>query len=171
MAAQPARSSARSGGNQSGRVEVIQASDVKGYEVTDSKIARIAAEGERIFIKHAQHDVYNAYTPKPGAWKGGNTYDRRYSLVNTVTHKVDKRNGEIHITANTRARTPIVRSSSLYSSGGDGASGAFFRIIEAPAGHHGIWKRGFSRPFIQNAQREVDSPAFQSKIQRILTGK
>lgn len=98
----------------------------------------VAPVVENILRKHIEKDVYKAYAPR--------VYKRRDSLTSTVTSGMISSN-ELLVTATSQPNKPA----SGWVSSGDGA---FLYMIEK--GDLGWWRKGFSRPAISNAQREVD---------------
>lgn len=111
----------------------------------DTSLARIvlmeyvAPVVEDILRKHIESDVYGAYGPS--------VYQRRMSLVNNIRSQMISDN-ELLVTSIAQPNKP---ANGWHSSG----DGAFLYMLEA--GDLGWWRKGFPRPAISNAQREVDS--------------
>lgn len=99
----------------------------------------VAPVVEEILRKHIESDIYGAYNPK--------TYTRSNSLTANVRSMLISDN-ELLVTSTAVPNTPHV---GWYSSG----DGAFLYMLEV--GDLGWWRKGFPRPAISNAQREVDS--------------
>lgn len=103
---------------------------------------------EKILTAHIKSDIYDAYSPKDGAWVNGSTYDRRNSLYNVKSKITDN---VLFVTSDASPSKPIVKGYSIKNDG----SGSFLKMLEV--GNMGIWRSGFSRPAVSNAQREVES--------------
>lgn len=99
----------------------------------------VAPVVEGILRKHIETDIYGAYSPT--------AYDRRMSLTNSIKSQMISDN-ELLVTA---ASQPNFPANGWHSSG----DGAFLHMLEL--GDLGWWRKGFPRPAISNAQREVDS--------------
>lgn len=144
------------------------AADIRSMDSDSVDVVRRLAE--EVLKKHVQADVYDAYSPKHKGWVSTSpsgeirraTYQRRYDLLNVKS--VIQSDGTLLVTSDSSVRDPIVRGSS-FSDHGDPA-GSFFRLIESDS--HGLWRGGFSRPVIQNAQKEVDSKAFWDRVNKEL---
>lgn len=117
--------------------DVFRAAAQRSVEET-VLIDYVAPVVENILRKHIERDVYKAYTPK--------VYKRRNSLTSTITSRMISSN-ELLVTATSQPNKPV----SGWVSSGDGA---FLYMLEK--GDLGWWRKGFSRPAISNAQREVD---------------
>lgn len=129
-----------------------------------NKILRkdVAKAAKNIVKQHAQTDIYDAYSPKPGAWIGGDTYSRRHSLTRTVYFEYTKPY-EIMVTSKAAPSPAIIKGSSFHNR----RPGMFFKLLES--GNMGIWTSGFSRPAITNAQNEINGGALNSVIQNALS--
>lgn len=105
---------------------------------------------ERILMEHIAHDIYGAYSPKPFAWIGGETYHRRGSLLpkGSLYHE---------ITGDTIMVTSDAEPESIWGGFG-GGHGGFLAMLES--GNMGAWSRatgrGLPRPALSQAQSEVD---------------
>lgn len=99
----------------------------------------VAPVVEQILIKHIQDDVYGAYSPS--------FYSRRNALLNSVySMMIDDHT--LLVTNSAKPDKPAI--------GWNGNKpGSFMKMIEV--GNMGWWKKGFARPAISNAQREVDT--------------
>ena len=127
------------------------------HNILDKDVAPVAKE---IVKKHIKTDIYDVYAPKPNAWVNGSTYQRRNSLNNSVYHKFI-RDDEILITSDAPASKSVVKGYTFRNR----RSGAFLSLLES--GNMGIWRKGFPRPAIKNAQRDIDSSSKVNKaIQR-----
>lgn len=104
---------------------------------------------EEILLKHIKTDIYDVYTPKPRGWVHGQTYIRRHVLEGAVTSKIDEEH-TLLTTSEATANESVVKGyhfSNRYA-------GAFLQLLES--GHMGIWKKGFPRPAVTGAQKEVE---------------
>lgn len=121
----------------------------------------IAPIVEDVLKKHIQSDIYDAYTPREGAWVDGETYQRRHELEQHITSQmIDEKT--LLVTSDAAANDPIVPGY-VFS---NNYAGAFLELLES--GHMGIWQSGFARPAVQNAQAEVDH---MSSIQTTIRDK
>ena len=107
----------------------------------------VAPYVENILRYHIMDDVYGTYTPKPGAWVGGTTYQRRYSLMTNITSRIE---GETLITTSTASPGPSILGQPTWGS----EDGAFFDLLVSE--NQGIWRSGFPRPAVEFAQAELD---------------
>lgn len=129
--------------------------------ILDKKVAPIAKE---IVRKHIETDIYGAYTPKENGWVTTDgeptTYKRRYLLLKrgAIYHQFSKPD-EIMITSNVTASPAVVKGWSFRNR----YPGAFLKLLET--GNMGIWRGGFPRPAIGNAQKEIDK---SSQISRVI---
>lgn len=129
--------------------------------ILDKAIAPIAKE---IVRKHIQTDIYEAYTPRENAWVTSDgtptTYKRRRLLLKrgAIYHKFSAAD-EIMITSNVTASPAILKGWSFHNR----YPGAFLKLLET--GNMGIWRGGFPRPAIGNAQKEIDK---SSEISRVI---
>jgi hypothetical protein len=105
---------------------------------------------KKIVKKHIQSDIYKAYTPTPNGWVNGETYKRRKLLPNTIEY-IFVADDEMYITSNADASPSVVKGYSFQNR----RPGAFLELLES--GKMGIWKKGFPRPAISNAQKEIDN--------------
>lgn len=121
----------------------------------------IAKAAKRIVQSHAQSDIYGAYSPKPNAWVGGSTYSRRHTLTGTIYSEYTKPN-EIMVTSKAAPSPAIIKGYSFHNR----RPGMFFKLLES--GNIGIWKGGFLRPAITNAQNEINGGALDAVIQSAL---
>ena len=111
----------------------------------------VAPVAKEIVRKHIQSDIYDAYTPQEGAWVNGSTYQRRGKLLTTLQATLNVDGNELTVTSKATASKPIIkgyRFNNVYP-------GAFLEMLESD--NRGIWKSGFPRPAISNAQKEIDS--------------
>lgn len=121
-------------------------------KILEKDVAPVVKE---ILGRHIKSDIYDVYTRKTNGWviKVGDkykaaTYKRRHiledSLISVMTD-VD----EIMITSKAPPRDPIDGSKFNNSE-----YGAFLNLLET--GRMGLWRGGFPRPAVSNAQREVN---------------
>lgn len=136
---------------------LVAAAQAKCRTVLGRDVAPVAKD---IVRRHIVSDIYGAYTPKPGAWVNGSTYARRHVLETEIDHSFLS-NEEILITSNANASPSIVPGYGFKNS----HPGAFLEMLEV--GRMGIWRSGFPRPAISNAQSEINrSREIRSAIQR-----
>lgn len=124
---------------------------------SDDVIQRVANEVEAILLKHIKSDIYDVYTPKEGAWVGGTTYQRRHVLEGGIKTTLEE-DGTLLTTSDAPAGQCVVKGYNFSN-----ADSGFLQLLES--GHMGIWRNGFARPVIANAQKEVDE---STKIKSIL---
>ena len=118
--------------------------------ISDVLLNDVAPVVEDILLKHIKSDIYEVYTPKPGAWVNGTTYQRRHVLEDGITSMIDGGNTLV-VTSDATANQSVVKGyhfSNRYA-------GSFLQLLES--GHMGIWKNGFARPAVANAQREAEN--------------
>lgn len=120
-----------------------------GSAPTDDVIKLVADEVEAILLKHIKSDIYGAYTPKEGAWVGGSTYVRRHVLEGNIKSTLEA-DGTLLTTSEAPAGQSVVKGYNFSN-----ADSGFLQLLES--GHMGIWKNGFARPVVANAQKEVDN--------------
>jgi len=123
------------------------------HTILDKTVAPIAKE---IVRKHIEDDIYGVYTPKENGWvtpKGEKTtYERRYLLLQrgAIYHEFSQ-SDEIMVTSRVTASPAVVKGYSFRNR----YPGAFLKLLET--GDMGIWRSGFPRPAIRNAQEEIDN--------------
>lgn len=143
--------------------ELLDAVSAGVLDILQNDVAPVA---ESILLKHIKTDIYGAYTPKPGAWVNGTTYQRRHVLEDGITSEMIS-GDTLMVTSTATAGQSVVKGyqfSNRYS-------GAFLQLLES--GHMGIWHNGFARPVVANAQKEVDGSskiagAIRSGIKRVM---
>lgn len=118
----------------------------------------VAPVVEDILQKHIKSDIYDAYSPKEGAWVGGTTYKRRHVLEGGIKSSLES-DGTLLTTSDAVAGQSIVKGYEFSNK----YEGAFLQLLES--GHMGIWRSGFARPAVSNAQREVEN---SSKVSRAI---
>ena len=129
--------------------------------ILDKMVAPIAKE---IVRKYIETDIYGAYTPKENGWVTTDgtptTYKRRRLLLKrgAIYHKFSAVD-EIMITSNVTASPAVVKGWSFRNR----YPGAFLKLLET--GNMGIWRGGFPRPAIGNAQKEINK---SSQISRVI---
>lgn len=125
--------------------------------VSEDVLMSVSDEVEKILLKHIKSDIYGAYTPKKGAWVGGTTYERRHVLEDNITSTLQE-DGTLLVTSEAPAGQCVVKGYTFSNE-----DSGFLQLLES--GHMGIWKGGFARPAVSNAQKEVDN---SSKIRSML---
>lgn len=110
----------------------------------------VAPITEEIVKSHIQSDIYYTYTPRAGRWVDGNTYQRRHVLEDSINSTFVSK-GVLLTTSTATASAPILNGHSFTNR----YPGAFLKMLEN--GNMGIWKSGFPRPVISNAQLEIDN--------------
>ncbi len=136
--------------------ELCEAAQGRCKDILNRDVAPVAIQ---IVKKHIQKDIYDAYTPITGGWVNGTTYSRRHVLEGSVYHTFIH-DDEIMVTSNATASKSVVKGYSFHNR----RPGSFLQLLES--GHMGIWRHGFPRPAIGNAQSEIDrSSAIRSAIQ------
>lgn len=134
---------------------------IGGVEIIDeAQMGVVIEEGKNVLYKHIQSDIYGAYTPKPGGWVGGSTYVRRNSLSKGSLVAINEPDGTITITSTAVPGNPVGRGSI------SSKPGSLLQLIEGD--RHGLWRGGFPRPAVGNAQKEIDSGALMSAIEKAL---
>lgn len=126
--------------------ELTTAISGKITEILKDNIAPVA---EDILKKHIKSDIYDAYSPKENGWVNGTTYKRRHVLEDQITTLFQNEN-TILITSTATASPSILKGWSFHNR----YPGAFLKMIEV--GDMGIWRSGFPRPAVTNAQNEID---------------
>lgn len=132
---------------------------------TDEIVRSVAPEVEAILLKHIESDIYDSYTPREGAWVGGTTYQRRHVLEGGIKSTLEA-DGTLLTTSDAPAGQSVVKGY-MFSN----ANSGFLQLLES--GHMGIWKNGFARPAVSNAQKEVDGSArikaiFRDGVKRMM---
>lgn len=118
----------------------------------------VAPVAEDILRYHIMRDIYDAYTPKEGKWVGGTTYIRRHVLEDSITSFFE--DDETLVTTSTATSSPSIVKGHRFR---PWQVGGFLELIES--GNTGIWRSGFPRPAVGNAQAEIDrSPVIQKAI-------
>lgn len=118
---------------------------------SEEVVRAVADEVERILLKHIKSDIYDAYTPREGAWVGGSTYQRRHVLESGIKSTLEE-DGTLVTTSDAPAGQSVVKGYNFSN-----ADSGFLQLLES--GHMGFWKKGFARPVVANAQKEVDESA------------
>lgn len=137
--------------------DLIAAVEAGISDILQNDVAPVA---EKILLKHIKSDICGAYTPKAGAWVNGTTYSRRHVLEDGIRSDLISPD-TLMVTSDSTANQSIVKGyhfSNRYA-------GAFLQLLES--GHMGIWRNGFARPAVTNAQKEVESSSqINSAIKR-----
>lgn len=116
------------------------------------RAAKAAAVGEAAAIlrKHIEDDIYGVYTPKEGAWVRGSTYQRRHEMGKYII-PIDMPDGSVLVTTTYSPNTSVVHPDYHFYGF---MEGGFLQLLES--GNMGIWRGGFPRPAVSNAQDEFD---------------
>jgi len=147
--------------------QLTNAAQQKCIQIVDKKIAPIAKE---IVLKHIVSDIYGAYTPKENGWvtKNGSrtTYRRRHLLDSkgNIYHEFIS-GDEIIITSRVTASPAIAKGWSFHNR----YPGAFLKLLES--GNMGLWRGGFARPAIGNAQKEINTSSRINDLIRLELNK
>lgn len=119
------------------------------------------AEITKILLKHIKSDIYDAYDPKENGWVNNTKYQRRHVLEGSIKSFIDD-DGYLVVTSVARPDGP------LYGEFSNEEDGFFLHILEGgDGGNMGIWKGGFPRPAVSNAQVEVEN---STKLNAIFEG-
>lgn len=145
-----------------------KAIEAKGFEVSSNGSVSLSREDREdilmndvapivvdILKKHIQEDIYDAWEPT--------VYHRRYSLEKNIICSIDD-DGELFVTSVAPPAPPHLGWSNT-------GEGSFLYMLEV--GNMGWWKKGFPRPAISLAQKEVDNSteieaAIQAGIKRVM---
>lgn len=123
-------------------------------------IDQVAAKVEEILKKHIASDIYGRSYKSEGAWVNGTTYQNRNNIENMVKSEMEDEN--TLVVTSTEGASESISRIKKFSNGEDGA---FLQLLES--GNMGFVKKGFSRPAVTNAQREVDNnPSIRALIDR-----
>lgn len=138
---------------------LVKEVDKKAGQILKNDVAPIA---ENILKKHIKSDIYDAYTPKENGWVNGTTYQRRHIMENSVTSVFQNGNTLLVTTKKDVTASPsVIKGWSFHNR----YQGSFLKLIES--GNTGIWKNGFPRPAVSNAQIEFGtSQEIKSSIKR-----
>lgn len=113
----------------------------------------VAEEVEKILREHIQKDIYDAYQPTPNGWVNHTTYDRRFSLLDNFVC-ISEQPNEIIITSIETPNTPVVKGYTFVPE----EPGSFLKMLGTKRKKaRGIWKKGFPRPAVNLAQKEIIS--------------
>lgn len=113
-------------------------------KLKDTLATDIAGMVDQTIKQHAVFDIYGAYSPR--------SYKRRGLLSSGGNYRHDLNGFSLTVTDETPGNTP--------SGYGHTPSGTeLSEIIETGAQGNGggLWRNAFARPYIENAQREVDA--------------
>lgn len=123
-------------------------------------VTHVSPVMKEIVVKHIRDDIYGVYTPIEHGWVNGETYQRRHVLENNMYYELQGKNKDtIMVTSVASPSKSVVKGYSFHNR----RPGMFLKMLEGP--NRGIWKRGFPRPAISNAQKEIDR---SSAIKRAL---
>lgn len=138
--------------------DLVSAAELKIATILKQDVAPIV---EEIVQSHIQSDIYYAHTPRPGAWINRTTYQRRHALENNIVSSFSDKE-TLFVTSTASASPSIVKGYSFRNR----YPGAFLKMLES--GNTGIWRRGFPRPVINNAQIEIDDNLQGGSISRAI---
>lgn len=93
-------------------------------------------------------DIYGRYTPKPGGWVGGQTYQRRHELVNSVDSWME---GNTLVATSVGVPSESILGGTVYG----GSDGGFLTLLAS--GNMGISGCQFPRPVIPQAQAALEA--------------
>lgn len=125
---------------------LIFAANKKCRDILDKDVAPVVKE---IITEHIDTDIYARYTQNPEShWNGGGPYERRYALKKLTIYYTGQ--NEITITSDASASPSVAQGWNYQNE----YPGAFFMLLEK--GDLGFFRKGFPRPAITNAQREVN---------------
>lgn len=142
--------------------ELLVEAESFAQDILEDDIAKYA---EDILQMHIADDIYRAYVPHEGGWVHGETYQRRYELLNMVASELDDEGGLL-VTSIGDISPPIGSSESY-----DNELGYFLLLLEGGVGRAsgfprvgttlpplGIWgaECGFPRPAVTNTQIELN---------------
>lgn len=130
--------------------------------ISDILMTDVAPVAEDILRKHIESDIYGAYSPKSGGWFAGvyyeSPYPRRHVLENSIRSEMENATSMM-VTSYASAGPSLVPGYHFANRYG----GSFLQMLEV--GNMGIWRKGFPRPAVANAQKEIDNSAkIQSAI-------
>lgn len=126
--------------------QLVFAANKKCVDVLEKDVVPIVKD---IIIRHIDTDIYARYQQNPmGRWMGGAPYQRRYALKNLTVYHTGA--NELTITSDAQASPSVARGWNYQNE----YPGAFFMLLEK--GDLGFFRKGFPRPAITNAQKEVD---------------
>lgn len=112
-------------------------------------ISDVAKVAERIMRSHIVSDIYGVDERKPGGWVGGETYQRRHQIINTVYSELEDKSTLLVSTTGAPGK-PIIHNHRV-----NGSEGGFLKLLEL--GPWGISGSQFPRPVVANTQKEFDS--------------
>lgn len=132
---------------------------LNGMNATDA-LDEVVAEVTEILKKHISSDIYGNSYRDEGAWVGGTTYEQRGHIADNITWKMEDDN-TLLVTSKETANESLSEAHKFENRD----DGAFLQLLES--GHMGFVKKGFSRPAVTNAQKEVNN---SSKIRSLING-
>jgi len=140
--------------------------------IKDILLVDVAPVAEDILKKHIESDIYGAYAPKNGGWFAGrhyeSAYSRRHVLESSLKSTMENATSML-VTSSAPANQSLVPGYSFSNR----YDGGFLQMLEN--GDMGIWRKGFPRPAVSNAQKEIDSSAkiraaIKNGIKRVIKG-
>ena len=128
---------------------LVAAADKKCSRILEDDVYPVV---KRIVLRHIFEDIYSSNQPKQGMWVDGETYARRFSLLDegNIYHELQSGGNTLMVTSWATPSPAIVPGWSFHNR----RPGAFLQLLES--GNMGIWYSGFPRPAIGNAQKELD---------------
>lgn len=108
----------------------------------------VAPKVEDILAIYTIMRVYAVYHPKAGGWVRGTTYQRRMALAEGIVSWME--GDELNVTSEAAPNTSIT-GKAVYG----GRDGGFYTMLAS--GRTGLWRNGFPRPVIPEAQAFVDA--------------
>lgn len=137
---------------------LVVAAEKKVTQILKQDVAPVV---EEIVQSHIQSDIYYAYSPHPGVWVNGSTYERRHALENSIYSSIT--DGDTLLVTSTATASPSIINGYSFR---NRYPGAFLKMLES--GNTGIWRKGFPRPAIGNAQTEIDDNLQSGSISRAI---
>lgn len=124
-------------------------------DILEDDVAPVAT---KILKKHIKTDIYDAYTPKTNGWvvmrgkkRIRQTYQRRNDLSADLFYIVNK-DKELTVSSNSNPMPPITGAKIRFN-----GYGSLLYLLESA--DMGLWRGGFPRPAVTNAQKEINESA------------
>ena len=131
---------------------LVKAANKAASKVLTRDVSPVAKD---ILAKHIKSDIYDVYTPKENGWVTSDgsptTYERRHVLENSLTTYLVDDNMTLLVSSTATASKSVVKGYSFRNR----YDGSFLKLLES--GNMGIWRGGFPRPAVANAQAEIDT--------------
>lgn len=154
---------------------------VKAFDSFEEIVSRAKRDSETILTKHVspivksilrrhiQTDIYDVYSPKKNGWVHGTTYKRRKRISKMIDAfmEYDGDDAMLVVTSTEDASESVVPGYSFSNR----YAGSFLELLGS--GHMGIWRNGFARPAVENAQDDIETDpkvdnAIESGIQKYM---